>query len=64
MAPVDHQGSAKILQFPRRVRPPTGITRRDERHPFAPRAEPAVIESGSGWYHQAAIQDAGRDRKP
>jgi hypothetical protein len=55
-------GSAKILQFPARVRPPGGhgeAARPDENltSPFARMA------SGGAWYHEEAIQAARADER-
>lgn len=49
-----HRGSAKIYQFPVRVRPTSGA--RQEEDINAPRISEAA--GGSGWYHEAAIQDS------
>lgn len=53
--------SAKIYQFPVRIREVAG-EHRDGRKPVAelpPRA--ANVMFGSSWYHDAAIQDAEQD---
>ena len=50
--------SAQIIQFPARGR--FAAAERDDNsiaNPLAP------IAMGSGWYHDAAIQDAERDRE-
>jgi len=55
--------TAKIYQFPRKFRENAEGNRRIEKPGSdlrAPRV--AIVESGSGWYHDAAIQ-AERDRK-
>ncbi len=54
-------GSAKIYQFPVRVRPTIG-GRHEEAQSTAEINAPPVCESacGSGWYHEAAIQDSRR----
>ena len=56
-----HRESAKIYQFPVRVRAAAG-GHRDGGKPvveLSPRVAKASF--GSGWYHDAAIQDAERD---
>jgi Protein of unknown function (DUF2735) len=55
-----HHGSAKIYQFPVRGRPAIGA-RYEQAKTAVDIKAPAVSEvaSGSGWYHQAAI-DAER----
>lgn len=54
--------SAKIYAFPLRGRP--GV-RRDEFRPAETRTQPVFADvSGSGWYHEAALRDADRSRKP
>lgn len=54
-----HRESAKIYQFPVRVHATAG-GRRDEGKPVANLTSPRVAKAvfGSGWYHDAAIQDA------
>lgn len=54
-----HHGSAKIYQFPVRVRPPIGA-RNDETTSAAAINAPRVSEAacGSGWYHEAAIEES------
>ncbi|NGO52407.1 DUF2735 domain-containing protein [Allomesorhizobium camelthorni] len=54
--------SAKIYTFPKRVRikADTHGNQADSAVSLAPRANVAV---GSGWYHEAAIEEAERDRK-
>ena len=54
--------SAQIILFPARGR--FAAAERDDNsvaNPLAPRV--ARIAMGSGWYHDAAIQDAERDRE-
>jgi hypothetical protein len=54
-----HRGSAKIYQFPVRVRPTSGA--RQEEPKSAPDINaPRISEAagGSGWYHEAAILDS------
>ncbi|MDF2114285.1 DUF2735 domain-containing protein [Roseiarcaceae bacterium H3SJ34-1] len=55
--------TAKIYQFPRKIAGNAGGNRRIEKPADdlqAPRV--VIVESGSGWYHDAAIQ-AERARK-
>jgi hypothetical protein len=56
-----HHGSAKIYQFPVRARPTIGARRQEFETPVEINA-PGIseVECGSGWYHEAAIQDAKR----
>ena len=57
-----HQTSAKICVFRQRF-PPAGLPRGDDKvGPLA--GGPVVVEAGSGWYHEAAIREADRIRKP
>jgi hypothetical protein len=52
-------GSAQIYQFPPRGR--FGLNARDESQ--AVESQPLVkVAAGSGWYHDAAIQEAERPR--
>ena len=55
-----HRESAKIIQFPVRNRPAAGGWGEapDTAKAAAPRA--ANVMCGSGWYHEAAIQEADR----
>jgi hypothetical protein len=56
------RGSARIYEFPPRGR--FALNGRDESPPRANlEAQPLVkAASGSGWYHDAAIQEAERPR--
>jgi hypothetical protein len=54
------QQSAKIYQFPARVRP-TAAGSGDVANGMSPRLAKAAF--GSGWYHDAAIQEAERPAK-
>ena len=56
--------TAKIYQFPARGRAGIG-ERREQAKPVAELAPQHVADaaSGSGWYHEAAIQEAERGRK-
>ncbi len=58
-----HQTTAKIYEFPRRATA-AGLRRLDEKTVGPLAYERAGIESGSGWYHEAAIREADRFRKP
>jgi hypothetical protein len=56
-----HQGSAKIYQFP--VGGRSGVaTRQDGAKGAIDSATPRVHEAacGSGWYHEAAIEEANQ----
>jgi hypothetical protein len=54
-----HHGSAKIYQFPVGGRPKIGV-RHDEAKTDIDMNPPRTsdVACGSGWYHEAAIQDA------
>jgi hypothetical protein len=56
------RGSAQIYEFPPRGR--FALSGRDESQPSVHvEAQPlAGVASGSGWYHDAAIQEAERSR--
>lgn len=63
MSTTSTQQSAIIYDFAARAR---AILESRGRSPqFAERAQPALpkVDYGSGWYHEAAIQDADRTRK-
>jgi hypothetical protein len=55
--------TAKIYQFPVR-RPPNADARRQRSKPAADLNSTQLpeVEFGSGWYHDAAIRDAERNR--
>lgn len=57
-------GSAKIYQFPTRVRPTIG-GHREEPAPVVDLMSPRLAQAafGGGWYHEEAIQEAERARK-
>jgi hypothetical protein len=57
------RGSAQILQFPARGR--FVLNGRNEIEPRTDlQSEPLIkVASGSGWYHEAAIQEANRSRE-
>ncbi len=59
-----NRGSAEIIPFPSRARTTAGELR-DVAKPVAkfPLPRAVQIASGSGWYHEAAIQDADRTLK-
>jgi hypothetical protein len=56
------RGSAQIYEFPPRGR--FALNRRDESQLRAdPQPQPLVkVACGSGWYHDAAIQEADKPR--
>jgi hypothetical protein len=59
------QESAKIYAFPERNRAAAGSQRRDDKAAAVSRLQQLpVVEFGSGWYHEAAVQEADRPRKP
>jgi hypothetical protein len=61
MATSLHQESAKIIPFPPRGSLARGGSRQDAKaiaDAASPRAPKIVV--GSGWYHEAAIQEAER----
>lgn len=64
MIKSDYGGSAKIFQFPVRVRA-AAAGHRDEPKPSVDVASSRVAKAavGSGWYHEAAIQEAERARQ-
>jgi len=59
-----NRGSAEIIPFPSRARTIAGELR-DVAKPVAqfPLPRAVKVASGSGWYHEAAIQDAERTLK-
>ena len=61
MTPSSPRESAKIYQFPTRTRPPAGGHREAfarEVASIGPRY--ATVTFGGGWYHDTAIEEAGR----
>ena len=61
MSASSHTGSAKIYEFPMRGRFAIGGGREDVKagaNVASPRIPKTV--AGSGWYHEAAIQEAER----
>ena len=58
-----YRGSAEIIPFPVRARPASGEPR-ELAKPMTKLPVPRTmrIASGSGWDHEAAIQDAERSR--
>ena len=65
MSPNFQSKTAKIYQFPLNRRKGADASQRPETggQPANSRNLPAT-EFGSGWYHQAAVQDAQGPRKP
>jgi hypothetical protein len=57
------RGSAKILQFPARVRPPPGGHDEAARLGENMTSPFARMASGSAWYHEEAIQAARADER-
>ena len=59
-----NRGSAEIIPFPSRARATPGELR-NVANPVAkfPLPRAVKVASGSGWYHEAAIQDADRTLK-
>jgi hypothetical protein len=59
MAMGSHQETARIYDFAK------ARARRDAVRPAPDQQSPKVVASdfGSGWYHEAAIQEADRSRK-
>ncbi len=57
--------TAKLYVFPTRTHLAAGPHREDMK-PASMSRTPQVCETsfGSGWYHEAAIQDSDRARKP
>ncbi len=62
MTEITPRQTAKIIQFPIERRAVKGsaqpVARRAVERPAV-----AIIDAGSGWYHDAAIQDAGTARQ-
>lgn len=58
-----HQTTARIYEFPRRFTA-AGLRRLDDKAAGPLACERASIDPGSGWYHEAAIREADRSRKP
>jgi hypothetical protein len=56
--PPNVSGSAKILMFPARGRFAAGSQRDESRPPNVALLPGVKVASGSGWYHEAAIQDS------
>lgn len=64
MSMSGHRESARIYEFPRRIRAATGEQRRNDNKPVVLQSMPfPQIEFGSCWYHEAAVQDADQTRK-
>ena len=62
MNTLPRQDTAKIYSFPYRVRAAALEAQRSERN--GPARFVATCDHGSGWYHEAAIQEDARTRKP
>jgi hypothetical protein len=64
MTTNSYRASAEIIPFPVRARPAPGEPR-EAAKPVATFASPRAVKvaSSSGWYHEAAIEDADRSRK-
>ena len=58
------QGSAKIYQFPTRVRSANDMRRMEAEVAAARAAQLPCIEFGAGWYHEAAIEEAAPKPAP
>ena len=58
-----HQTTARIYEFPRRMAAP-GRPRTDNKANGLLGDDHLRIEAASGWYHEAALRDADRTRKP
>ncbi len=59
-----NRGSAEIIPFPSRARKNSGEPRDIAKpQPTFAAQRAAKVASGSGWYHEAAIQDAEQPRK-
>lgn len=62
MAMSSHRESAQIIPFVPRAR--AGGQSRGQTVPVPePRPSLPTVEYGSGWYHEAAIQEADRTRR-
>jgi hypothetical protein len=60
---VSH-GTAKIYQFPVRGRMTAGGNREDIKQTTDPKLQRVTGDTfGSGWYHEAAIEEAKRPRE-
>jgi uncharacterized protein DUF2735 len=55
--------SAQIFQFPARGRFASATNREEKSVAGLTSPRIAKVAMGSGWYHEAAIQDAERDRE-
>ena len=62
MSMSPRRDTARIYQFPHRARVVALEAQRLERH--GPDRAVATGDCGGGWYHEAAIQDEARTRKP
>ncbi|WP_341988759.1 DUF2735 domain-containing protein [Azorhizobium sp. AG788] len=62
MTMTSPRGTAKIYAFPLRGRATTA-SHDDAARLMADMAQAPAVDFGSGWYHDAAIQDAKRSDK-
>ena len=58
-----HRGPARIYQFPTRPRPVSGSAEQGETPAPGSLTPHVAAASGSAWYHEAAIQEAGLSSK-
>jgi hypothetical protein len=58
---VQQQETAIIIPFPVKTR--AGRLQQASGRRMSERPAPATVEFGSGWYHEAAIQDAEQARR-
>ena len=64
MSTNDYRGSAEIIPFPLRARTSSNEYREAARPvTLFPVSQVVKVAAGSGWYHEAAIQDADQTRK-
>ena len=63
MTRTSPHGSAKIYQFPVRAGTKTAGDREEVQPGANLRSRIPGVAVASGWYHEAAIQDANRDRE-
>jgi hypothetical protein len=65
MTAISHRETAKIYEFPKRVRPATGL-RHDEVTLAADITSSRYSDAayGSSWYHEAALIEVEPSRKP
>ncbi|HTT46550.1 MAG TPA: DUF2735 domain-containing protein [Pseudolabrys sp.] len=65
MSTNTYHGTAEIIPFPSRARPSTGEPRDGDNNTVMSFPSPRVarVAFGSGWYHEAAIQEAELTRR-